>query len=312
MLTKEFLDLSTRLMFGKEHPRVDVNDLLDIVVPNPPIEVQETIVNYMKENVEKKVDSIKSKIIPLQSVIDSVFKCQKVRNDKKTKDFAVYQSRFEWIGEQKYLRCGANYRFFWDIQKGLLFNSSNYQFERLGNLVEVYNPKILKKGDLESDCILVDLPYILPREGRIKNEAEIVNKIGSDKFLFGDSDLLYSQIDPFLGHVILNDKSRPLIGTPELIPLKVKTKTDARFIRYLLLSQEFLNSSKYLMYGKRHPRIHSIDMLNLKVPHPDFPTQQKISEQIWQIEKSNIEFNETINALYNKVTDILLRHLTAT
>jgi len=49
-----------------------------------------------------------------------------------------------------------------------------------------------------------------------------------------------------------NDKSKPYIGTTELVPLKTKEDVDSKFIRYLLLSQDFLDSSSYLMYGKRH------------------------------------------------------------
>jgi hypothetical protein len=207
------------------------------------------------------------------------------------------------------VRCGSRYRFFWDVRQGKLFADSGYGTERLGNLVETCDSRILSKGMLESDFTLIELSDIIPREGRIRNKVRTVNEIGSDKVVFGDADLLYSQIDPFLGHVILNDKTKQYIGTTELIPIRAEAGTEPRYIRYLLLSQNFLDVSRYLMYGKRHPRIHIVDMMNLKVPHPKPEVQQNISEQIWKVEKSNIALDNEIDALYQKIDGILLDNL---
>lgn len=111
------------------------------------------------------------------------------------------------------------------------------------------------------------------------------------------------------GHVILNDKTKPYIGTTELVPIRAKEGTDPRYVRYLLLSQNFLDASRYLMHGKRHPRIHIVDMMNLNVPYPKPEVQQNISEQIWQVEKPNITLDNEIDALYQKIDGILLGHL---
>ena len=134
MLTKEFLDLCTRLMYGKEHPRIDINDLLNIIVPFPPIEQQEKIVDDLNRNIETKVDDYKAKIIPLQKSINQVFQREKVKKNTKMQGLTVFQSKFSCIGHQKYVRCGARYRFFWDIRHGMLFTDSDYRTERLGKL----------------------------------------------------------------------------------------------------------------------------------------------------------------------------------
>jgi restriction endonuclease S subunit len=310
LLTKEFLHLSTLLMYGKEHPRLDVEDLLDVKVPCPPIEKQKEIVALINENIEKKVDSYKAKIFPLQSVIKRVFQQEQITKETAEQVLTVYQSSFVGIGQQKYVRCGSRYRFFWDVRKGKLFTNSGYDADKLGNLVDFYDAKVLNKGLLKSEHILIDLPDIIPMEGRIRNKVRTVNEIGSDKVVFGKADLLYSHIDPFLGHVILNDKKKPYIGTTELIPLHAKEDTDPRYIRYLLLSRNFLDASRYLMYGKRHPRIHVIDMMNLKVPRPKMEVQKKISDEIEEVEKQNIALNNEIDCLYEKIEKILLSQLT--
>ena len=68
-----------------------------------------------------------------------------------------------------------------------------------------------------------------------------------------------------------------MIGTTELWPMEVidKTKTYIDYIRYLLLSTEYIEKSKLLMSGKRHPRIHHLDLLNIKVPFPKYEIQEK-------------------------------------
>lgn len=72
--------------------------------------------------------------------------------------------------------------------------------------MKVAHQEIVKKGLPSEDFILLDKENLEPRTGTILNE-EIVNKLESDKIKFGSSDILISKIDPFLGHIILNDKS---------------------------------------------------------------------------------------------------------
>jgi len=309
MLTQEFLTLTSHLMYGKEHPRIDKEDLLNVLVPYPPKERQCEIVEKIKINIEAKVDSLRSKIVPMQKAVDDVFRREGIKKGPERQRSTIFQSSFRRLGEQKYMRLGSRYRYFWEIRKGQLFDDSVYPLERLGNMAREAKVAVLKKGLLDSEYIQVDLANIMKKEGRIKDDVETVTEIGSDKVVFGDSDVLYSQIDPFLGHVILNDESRPYIGTTELTPLKTEDDVDRRFIRYILLSQDFLGSSRYLMYGKRHPRIHIYDVMNLRIPKPSLTIQQKISDEIEKTEKNNIECDEKIVGLYLKLNDLLLTEL---
>jgi Type I restriction modification DNA specificity domain len=310
MLSRDFLDMATRLMYGKEHPRVDAQDLLNLVVPNPPPPVQDEIVRTLHEEVESKVDFIKTKIVPLQRVIETVFVRHGIKKtNPKASSFTSFNSKFSSCADQKYLRCGSRYRYFWDVREGKMIDVSDFAFDRLGSIADIYQAKKFPKGELDSEYIVVDLPDIMPREGRVIAQETPVGEIGSDKIVFGDADLLYSHLDPFLGHVILNDRSKPYIGTTELIPLKAKEGADPRFVRYLLLSQDFLDVSLYLMYGKRHPRIHYFDMLNMKIPKPDGSIQRLVSDEIWRVEASNIEKDKEIDSLYGLVEGILISKL---
>ncbi|MDG6986043.1 MAG: hypothetical protein JRM73_04775 [Nitrososphaerota archaeon] len=312
MLSEDFLGMATRMMYGKEHPRVDAGDLLSLIVPNPPPHVQDDIVETLEAQVESKVDRLKTGLVPLQDAIEESFVDNGVKEASgESQSFKTYLSRFSSFGSQRFVRCGARYRHFWDVSEGKVIENSSFALDRFGTLANMIVPETLARGELESEYIEVDLPDIIPLEGRLTKEERLVSSIGSDKVVFGDADILYSQIDPFLGHVILNDRSKPYIGTTELIPLKAREGVDFRYLRYLLLSRDFLEVSQNLMYGKRHPRIHYLDVLNMRVPCPELKTQKKVSDEIWGVEASNIERNKEIDSLYSQVEPILLANLTS-
>ena len=115
----------------------------------------------------------------------------------------------------------------------------------------------------------------------------MVDEINSDKVIFGDSDLFTSKLRPYLGYTILNDRSKLHIGTTELLPFKVKEAVSPEFVRYLLLRNEYLVKSTYLMYGKEHPRIQIEDILRIMVPKVPQLLQETIVQEIKAKENTN-------------------------
>ena len=80
-------------------------------------------------------------------------------------------------------------------------------------VITKYNAQILKKGTLDKSYILIDLEQLEPKTGKIKDETNEVEEIGSDKVLFGDADIIISKMRPYLAYVFINDKSKNYIGT---------------------------------------------------------------------------------------------------
>jgi len=177
--------------------------------------------------------------------------------------------------------------------------------------MRLHKTKILKKGILDKEYILIDLEDIEKYTGKIKNIGKIVSEIGSDKILFSDPDLIVSKIDPYLGYTFLNDPTMPLMGSTELLPFKVnKSRVRPEYLKYILLSYEYLEKSQFLMYGKRHPRIHPLDLLNIKVPLPNLSTQEKIISEIQKQEKINDEAKQKLKNYRRKINEIILNFLT--
>jgi len=300
---------------GKGYPTIKTNDFRYIYFERKQIKNliknSDLLLKKIKE-IESQINELKKELISLQQVIDKIFIKYKIKAEieKEKNEFEVFQTNLDNISHQKFLRNGPLYRLFWDVYDGLLFfqEKSIYPIVKLGNLIKLHKTKILKKGILEQEYILLDLEDIESLKGRIINEDKVVTEIGSDKTLFGDSDIIISKIDPYLGYTFLNDPSKPYIGTTELLPFKVKIeKGTPEFIKYLLLSSDYIEKSGFLMYGKRHPRIHILDLLNIKVPCPDLSIQRKIVNEISEIENKNLEAKQKINNLRNKIEDILIQ-----
>ena len=281
-------------------------------IPIPIISNFSNIVTYcdtIYNEIYKKVDQL----LPLQRIIENVFLCNKIKKPFVNSLLEMSTTTFSNINKQFFQRCSPRYRAFWDLHGGLLFEDvrGNIPIVRLSNLMKPLKTKLLKKGNLEDDYILIELDDIEERTGRVINDNRIVNEIGSDKVCFEESDLITSKLRPYLGYTILNDfAEKNYIGTTELIPFKVN-KDDVRpkYLKYLLLSYEYLAKSELLMYGKEHQRIHQVDLLNIKVPCPDIKLQDIIISSIMDKENRNRDFLDQIENLKMELDNVYMAYI---
>lgn len=282
-------------------------DLLRIKIPLPLREVQKKIVKQI-EKIEDKIKEEKQKLVLLQEVIERIFIKYGIKSSKfKKKEFESFITDAFNIGRQKFLRCGPQYRAFWDVHKGLLFeDKTNCKTVKLGSVIKLRKVKTLKKGVLDKEYILIELEDIESRTGKIINKDRIVTEIGSDKTYFDESDLVTTKLRPYLGYTILNNPELELIGTTELLPFKVQEDLAyPEYVKYLFLSYEYLEISNFLMYGKEHPRNHPLDIINIKIPLPDLETQEKIVSEIQKQEKINEEAEQKINEIRDEINNII-------
>ena len=114
-------------------------------------------------------------------------------------------------------------------------------------------------------------------------------------------------VTSYLGYTILNEPEKALIGTPEFVPLSVLDKEIVlrEYIRYILLSYEYLEKSKLLMSGKQHPRLQPLDILSLRVPLPDIRVQEQIISRITELEKESERYIVRIAELQQEVLQII-------
>lgn len=282
----------------------------EVMLPLVPSSSQEEIMTKM-EKANRQIIETRQRIISLQQIIDRSFSKYDIKR-KKSRVFSTenFSSSLRLISNQKYLRCGVKYRWFWDVNDGKLFDSTSgdNSLVKLSSLIKPYDCEKVKKGILNEERILVELDDVESRTGRIVNE-EAVDEIGSDKIVFGECDLLTTKLRPYLGYTILNDPSKDYIGTTELIPFQVKGETLPSFIKYMLLSEDYLEKSRFLMYGKEHPRMHIDDVLNIKVPNISPCIQEIVVKEIEKAEKANNEIRDYIKQLKSEAEKTFLKEL---
>lgn len=192
---------------------------------------------------------------------------------------------FAKIASHANLRCDAKYRLFWgEVGDTIYLDSKVPCFPMKLATVDQRTEK-LKKGDLNSEYELIELEDVEARTGNILTST-VVTKIKSDKLLFGDTDLLTTRLRPYLGKTIVNDHSKPMAGTTEWIPIKVRReRLQPLLLKYYLLSPVYIENAARLLSGKEHPRIAESDILSLKVPFFDEEMQARLVSRIEKLEK---------------------------
>lgn len=300
---------------GKGYPTLKENDLKFFFIDDKLIEKLELNKKQLLEKIdenERRILQIKPKIESLQNIIDNVFAKYGVKSKKfsssREEHFHINSQK---IGDNFFLRLGAPYYAFFEAHQGLLFDE-NGTFEQvsLGQVIKKHKTQVLKKGVLDKPYILLDLEQLEAKTGRILDENNEVEEIGSDKVLFGDADIIISKIDPYLAYVFINNKSKNYIGTTELVPLKIiNDNIDVSYLKYCLLSAEYIEKSALIMYGKRHPRMHIKDLLSIKIPLPNLKIQQKIVSEIQQREEKSNQYKEQIKKLRDEIDALIYKSL---
>ncbi len=252
--------------------------------------------------IDYQIKCLESENISLQNSINEVLFNHGIKSNsmREYRTKSLVPTLVE-IGKNKGLRIGAEYNDFWLTHNGYLFEGLDKNIEILPfkMVVRLSQKTILKKGPLDKPRILIDFEQVESLNGRIIDLENVVVDLGSDKIEFSDCDFLTNKLRPYLGYTILNKPELPLIGTTEFIPFDVRDKSIVlvEYIRYLLLSPEYLGKSKFLMSGKEHPRINALDILNMKVPIPKKEIQKQIVEEISKLEAKSQKAREEIEKL---------------
>jgi len=199
-----------------------------------------------------------------------------------------FTAKLSNVGAQVFLRCDPKYRHFWDNKKGVSLNQKKHSNVKIKNVLLPYTKKTIQKGPLDDERLILELNDVESRTSIILQERT-VSEAGSTKLAFGDCDLVFNKLEPYLGKIVINDITKDYIGTTEWMPLKLdKNKIQEVYFKYILLLKEFLRAFWLLRSGKRHARIAQIDFQNMLIPL--LPEKQvRIVNQIKPIETRMVE-----------------------
>lgn len=223
----------------------------------------------------------------------------------KSMQFKQFTIDFQNIGQQEFLRPNVGYRYFFDVQKGKIYPTK--QNIKLKYVLKEIPAKKVFKGELEDSEILVDIGNI---ERRFNNliDLEEVNKVGSDKSILRDGDIVIPKMQPQMGNIFLNLEHKRYIGSTELLEYSISENTNPLFLYYLITSKKFLSDLEKLESGKTHRRVNPTDLLRIEIPLVPKQKQDQIVAQIEPIEKKIKELKgqttpvqEIINKVFARV-----------
>jgi len=211
---------------------------------------------------------------------------------------------FQNIGKQEFLRPNVGYRYFFDVQNAIV-----YDFDKLIKLKYVLKAiptKKVSKGDLEDEEYLIDIGNIERRFNNLIN-LEKVSKIGSDKNILQEGDIVIPKMQPQMGNIFLNTAHKRYIGSTELLEYSISEKYNPLFIYYLITSSKFLSDLAKLESGKTHRRVNPLDLLKIKIPLIPKPKQDQIVVQIEPIEKKIKELKAQITPTQEVINEVFAR-----
>lgn len=215
-----------------------------------------------------------------------------------------FTTDFQNIGQQEFLRPNVGYRYFFDVQKAEVYPAK--QSIKLKYVLKEISAKKVLKGMLDDSEILVDIGNVERRFNNLIDLAE-VDKIGSDKSILQDGDIIIPKMQPQMGNMFLNLEHKRYIGSTELLEYSISKNTNPLFLYYLITSKKFLSDLEKLESGKTHRRVNPADLLKIKIPLISKSTQDQLVAEIEPIEKKIKKLKSQITPAQEIINKVFVR-----
>ncbi len=295
---------------GGNYPAITSEELKRIIIPLPPIAVQNKIVKLMEDvyshNKQKEVeaqqlldsindyvlDELGIKMPELRDKMVYVVNIDKVQN--KRVDAYYYQPKFEEVEKA--------------IKKG------KFELVKVGSILEYY-----KKGvEVGSDAYIEEgVPFIRVSDiDDYKINYEKVDKKISiqvyDKLIDYNpkkDELLYSK-DGSVGFCLVVNEDKKAIISGGILRLKVKKNTNNFYVKSILCNKFFKILSDRESIGSIIKHLTPEVFFNFKIPLPPLTIQNKIAEEVKakmkKAEKLQKEAKEELEEAKQEVEKIIL------
>ncbi|MFH1931125.1 MAG: restriction endonuclease subunit S [Pseudomonadota bacterium] len=162
----------------------------------------------------------------------------------------------------------------------------NWEFVRLGEVVQINPPKIRPEISDDKLCSFVPMKAVSDRLGIIENiEMKPFGKVKGGYTSFKENDVLFAKITPCMenGKVAI---AKNLIdgfgyGTTEFFVLRCSNIVLNKFLYYIVRSQAFRDSAKPNMTGTvGQRRVPKAFLHKYKLPFPPLPEQKRIVKKL--------------------------------
>lgn len=155
----------------------------------------------------------------------------------------------------------------------------NWEWVRLGNVVDYGSADKAESADIPDDAWLLDLEDIEKDTSRLLQRRSFRDSPSkSTKTAFDVGDVLYGKLRPYLNKVIVADA--PGYCTTEIIPMRTFGFIEPAYLCLALKRPDFIAYANSKSYGMNLPRLGTQDGRRAPVPLPPFSEQKRIVAKV--------------------------------
>lgn len=301
---KEWVKATQR---ASAQPNINAEEYKNLLVPIPPKEIQQQIINIMdnayllkaqKENEAKNIlDSIDSYILD-ELGIALPYKNTDLRH-------RIYTTKLSSISGKRF-DCEYYQIYYNELKKSLI--EGKYKLEKINQLMD--NIRIISKP-YEEEIIYIEIGDINVENAIINLKSMKLKDLpNNSKIYIKQGDLLISKVRPNRKAIaIYNEKDRAYC-TSAFCVLRENGKYKKELLQYLLRTNILNALIVRNVTGSTYPTINDIDILNLEIPLPPIEIQQKIVDEINERKKKSLnlqkEAKEILESAKMQVEKIIL------
>ena len=130
------------------------------------------------------------------------------------------------------------------------------------------------------DALYVGLEHIEKDSGRLLEHGSAAD-VRSTKTVFHAGDVLYGKLRPYLNKVCIPDFDG--ICSTDILVFPRQSHLDNHFLKYRLLSSDFVQFANIHVGGVQHPRVHFNQLAQFRMALPPLPEQRRIVARIEEL-----------------------------
>ncbi len=265
------------LMSGNTLPRLQTFDIENLLIPIPPKQIQQQIIDIMdnaykikkqKEQEAKEIlDSTDKYLLDELGIVMPLKSNNILENRIFMRSFSdISNTRFDPNYHQKYYQ---------DLEKAL--ENGKYDLVRLKEIIN--NVKNLLQPDKET--IYIEIGDIDVENTLINLKSVPLNNLpNNSKICIKSGDLLISKIRPNRKALAIYEKDEKAFCTSAFCVLRENGKYKKELLQTLLRLDIFNSLLVRQVTGSTYPTINDDDILNLKIPLPPIEIQNQIAYKI--------------------------------
>ena len=258
-LTHPFRKMGESTMYGAGgQKRVSDDFIRNLRWPIPPLDEQRAIAAYLDRETER-IDALidkKERLIDLLEEKRTALISRAVTKGLDD-DVEMQDSGVEWLGEIPAGWEVIPFRYYCDIPKG----------------------QVDPESEEHQDRTLISPNHVEQGTGKIRKlETADDQGASSGKYPVEPGDLIYSKIRPELNKVCIADGH--WLCSADMYPLRIRKGYDARFLKYLMLSQQFVRLMVTDSMRVAMPKVNRETLGAARIVLPPLKEQQAIADQL--------------------------------